>query len=73
MLRVAFRIYIIIIKALDCHALYIGEGLHAFFLAFDRVLVREPDSIHFLDRGFCSEADIASVLEKLGLALHAGC
>ena len=50
-LRIAFRINIIAIKAFYGHALYVREWLHAFLLAFDRVLVREPGSIHFLDCG----------------------
>ena len=70
MLRVAFRIYIIILEALNGHAFFVGEGLHAFFLAFHRVFVRETGSNHFLDRDFCSKANVGSVLEELGLALH---
>ena len=72
-LWVTFRIHIIIMKSLNCHVLDIGEGFHAFFVAFNWMLVSVPGAVLFLERGFYSESYLKSWDGYLHLALHSIC
>ena len=69
-LWVTFRIHIIIMKSLNGHILDIGEGFHAFFVAFDWVLVSVPGAVLFLEGSFYSEGYLKSWDGKLCLCLH---
>jgi len=65
-----FWLHVAFMKSVDGHVLDIGEGLHAFFVAFEGMFVGKPGPVFGLNLGFGSVGDEQSWLMELRLALH---